>query len=169
MPTPSQLTLVFSSVAYLITFHTALPSQPSSTRFNQTREALSAIHCSFVATLSTVLLYKRRSDWLPSHNNAPSSEITTNVPIIAVRSEIANAITALETAYLVVDAGILVQGAKLRAQECRTNLLRQLNLRVLAWHHGGLIGAFGLLQWYIAKGKEKAILIIVMLLLMNAS
>ena len=169
MLTPSQATILFSPAAYATAFHLALPHQPTSTRFTQTRKALSAIHCSLIAILSAIALYQNRSSWLPSRDRIPNPELTAENPIVAARSEFANAITALETAYLVVDAGILLQGGRLRAQERGTKVLSQLNLRVLGWHHGGLIGAFGVLQWYIAKGREKATLIIMMLLLMNAS
>ena len=169
MPTSSQSTLVLSCITYLTAFHIILPRNPTSTRFTQTREALSAFHCTLVTALSTYLLYQRRSDWLLSPIEKPNQKLTSDISFVTTRSEAANALTALETGYLLADAGILIQEARLAAQERRTSVRRQLDLRIFGWHHGGLIAGFGLMQWYIAKGREKAMLVVVMLLLMNAS
>jgi hypothetical protein len=81
-----------------------------------------------------------------------------------------NSLTALETGYLVQDAVILILAARLRTRgQGRKALVKQINWRVLGWHHVGLASALGMLQMYIARGQEKGILVILMLMLMNAS
>ncbi|MCJ1310471.1 hypothetical protein MMC25_004135 [Agyrium rufum] len=168
--TPSQWTLFLSPPAYLFIFRLALPTSPSAIRLVQTREALSAVHCTLIASLSAYLLYERRADWLVSPLERPKAQdLDKNLKIVTARSEFANALTALETGYLIQDAGVLLLIARLRAREGKTTLAKKLDWRILGWHHGGLIGALGLLQWYIARGREKAILVVVMLMLMNAS
>lgn len=92
--------------------------------------------------------------------------------LITARSTLGNSITALETGYLVQDAVILILGARLRTRYTGgkgSSLAKEINWRVLGWHHAGLSSALGVLQWYIACGKEKGILVILMLMLMNAS
>lgn len=90
-----------------------------------------------------------------------------DLPIITTRSEFANAIAALETAYLLQDSVILFYASKLHRRSGGST--KGLNIKHLAYHHVGLIAALGLLQVYIAQGREKGILIIVMMMLMNAS
>lgn len=64
---------------------------------------------------------------------------------------------------------MLVRGARLRSRESKVRLVKEINWRVLLWHHGGLSAALAILQWYIARGRERGVLVIVMLMLMNAS
>lgn len=98
-------------------------------------------------------------------NGADSALITT-------RSAFGNSITALETGYMVQDAVILVLGARLRTRYPDgggKSLAKEINWRVLGWHHAGLSSVLVVLQWYIAHGRERGILVILMLMLMNAS
>jgi hypothetical protein len=83
-----------------------------------------------------------------------------------------NSITALQTGYLVLDAVITMLGARLRTRYPGgkgRSLAKVINWRVLGWHQAGLSSMLGVLQWYIARGREKGILVILMLMLMNAS
>ena len=90
-----------------------------------------------------------------------------DLPIITTRFEFANAITALETAYLLQDSVILLYASRLHRRAGGGT--KGLNIKHLAYHYGGLIAALGALQIHIAQGREKGVLIVVMMMLMNAS
>ena len=94
-----------------------------------------------------------------------------DLPIITAKSTFANALTAFETAYLLQDSAVLFYTDKVRRASTSTGLYKTkgLNNKHLAIHHAVLSCAFGTLQWYIHQGREKGVLIIVMLMLMNAS
>ena len=51
----------------------------------------------------------------------------------------------------------------------RRVVARGLDVRVQALHHVGVGGALGVLQWYIAGGRERGVWVVVAFLLMNAS
>ncbi|MCJ1435897.1 hypothetical protein MMC27_005273 [Xylographa pallens] len=182
IPTPSQV-LLTSTAAYASTFYLSLPTSPTPTRLAKTREALSVIHCTVATALSLACL-RQNSDALfpalppaappshtPSHVDPRASE--SALPLIATRSAFANAITAFETGYLLSDSLILLYSVRLAR---RSNVARKskqqlvgLNMRHLAYHHAGLSAALLYLQWYIHHGREKGVLVIVMMMLMNAS
>jgi len=179
MPTPlalpSQLSLLTSLILYPLLFRLVTPPNASHIRFVKSREAISALHCTLVALISVYELRRHYADWAPSSPTSfQQSENFTfgygaNLPVITTRSPLSNAITAWETGYLLQDTIILLQGARLRSQQSQTRLAKEINWRVLLWHHGGLSIALLILQWYIARGKEKGVLAIIMLMLMNAS
>jgi hypothetical protein len=82
-------------------------------------------------------------------------------PFITFRSEFANSITAIETDYLIQDtAALLFQHYGLGDPKLE---------KVLLLHHIGIASALSLLQYYIARGWETDIIVIVMFLLMNSS
>ena len=65
---------------------------------------------------------------------------------------------------------ILILGARLKSRAAGAKgrgLWKEINWRVLAWHHAGIATALGVLQWYIARGREKGVLVIVALMGMN--
>ncbi|MCJ1404891.1 hypothetical protein MMC11_008117 [Xylographa trunciseda] len=182
MPTPSQV-LLTSTAAYAATFYLSLPASPTSTRLAKTREALSVIHCTLATTLSVACLRQHRDalfptlppasplSHAPSKINSRASE--SALPLIATRSAFANAITALETGYLLSDSLILLYCVQLArsnhvAAKSKQRLVG-LNMRHLAYHHAGLSAALLYLQWYIYQGREKGVLVIIMMMLMNAS
>ncbi|KAK5021103.1 hypothetical protein BJ546DRAFT_982129 [Cryomyces antarcticus] len=169
----AQLTLLASLFAYPLLFHFVTPSKPTPARFSQSREAISAAHCTLVTVLSLHELHRNSALWTshPPPAAAATPSPASSSTLITTRSAFANAITALETGYLIQDAVILLLGARLRVKAKGTTgrLAKEINWRVLGWHHAGLSAALGVLQWYIARGREKGILVIVMLLLMNAS
>jgi hypothetical protein len=179
--TASQWTLFSSAVIYPLTFYVSIPDHVTPTRFAQTREAISVFHCSLVTALSILCLQRSSAGALLSPGSSARSPITSfqsplpasdaDLPVITYRSEIANGITALETGYLLQDSLILFWADRLhrRARGGGVKPLKGLNIRHLAWHHSFLVCALGVLQWYIARGKEKGILIIIMMFLMNAS
>jgi hypothetical protein len=166
--TTSQWTLVAGSTIYPSIFYTSLPNRPSPARFAQSREAISILHCSLMTFLSLACLRQNRVSSLLYPVARGNAELPDReLPIITARSEFANAITALETAYLLQDSVVLFYASRLPS--CAGLRTKGLNITHLAWHHAGLCTALGLLQVYIAQGREKGILIIVMMMLINAS
>jgi len=165
--TPAQWTLTAGSTIYPLVFYISLPKKVTPVRLAQRREAISIFHCTFMTIVSLACL--RQSgvrDLLSSRVN--EDEIPDrDLPIITTRSEFANAIVALETAYLLQDSLILFYASKLHRRADGTT--KGLNIKHLAYHHAGLSVALGILQVYIAQGREKGVLIIVMMMLMNAS
>ena len=172
---PSQLSLLTALAFYPLFFRLITPSNASHSRFIKSREAISAFHCTLVALISIYELRRHYADWDPSSFTSVQKveDITSgyggNLLVITTRSSLSNAITAWETGYLLQDTVILLLGARLRSQQSNTYLAKEINWRVLLWHHGALSIALLMLQWYIAHGKEKGILVIIMLMLMNAS
>ena len=171
----SQLILGISVVSYPLLFYLATPRDPDPIRFTKSREVISVLHTTLITLASIYELRKRYSDWAPStassHQVGDQNYVKAGarLPIITARSTLGNNITAWETGYLIQDTLILVLGARLRSKNGGKTMVKELNWRILGWHHVGLASALGVLQWYIAKGKEKGILVIVMLMLMNAS
>lgn len=165
--TPPQWTLAAGSVIYPLVFYVSLPKNTTPIRFAQSREAISIFHCTFVTILSLACLRQSGVRNLLSLRASNDEIPDRDLPIIKTRSEFANAIMALETAYLLQDSAILFYASKLHRRAGGST--KGLNIRHLAYHHGGLSAALGLLQLYIAQGREKGILIVVMMMLMNAS
>ena len=182
---PPLATLLTSLGLYPLAFYLISPPHASYRRLAQSREAISALHCTSMTILSLICL--RRSpaarllvkpqlherDVVAEHALSQTKP-DTSLPIITTRSTFANCLTAIETAYLLQDSFILLWLWRVRGSRGRSSLaagppLKGFDLRVWAWHHAGLFSAFAVLQWYIARGKEKGVLIIVMLMLMNAS
>ena len=177
LTTPSQISLFTSLFLYPLLFRLITPRHPSPVRFVKSREAISALHCTLVTLVSIHELRRHYADWAPSSSSLQNHDSRTtsytgygaDLPVITTRSALSNAITAWETGYLLQDTVILLLGARLRSQQSDTRLTKEINWWVLVWHHGGLSIALATLQWYIARGKEKGVLVIIMLMLMNAS
>lgn len=197
----SHVTLATSLIGYPLLFFFITPRNPTPSRFAKSREAISALHCSFVTLASIYELQRRYGDWDPysaslSLSGIERSAIRTEArpvkgcgcglasaqtdsrangifpPLITARSALGNSITAFEMGYLVQDAVIMILGARLRARDPggkQRSLSKEINWRVLGWHHAGLSSALGVLQWYIARGREKGIMVVLMMMLMNAS
>jgi hypothetical protein len=179
--TASQLTLLSSAAVYPLALYFSIPKNTAPARFAQSREAISIFHCSLVTGLAILCLQNNSAGSLLSPGPTAASAISNiqlalpesdaDLPIITHRSEFANSITALETGYLLQDSLILLWADRLhrRAHSAGLKSLKGLNIRHLAWHHSVLVCALSVLQWYIARGKERGILIIIMMFLMNAS
>jgi hypothetical protein len=172
----TQITLLGSLISYPLLFYLVTPRNATPERFVVSREAISVLHCSLV-TLGSI--YELKRQYIALHPSLPRpgqedggtrSGYGADSPLITTRSVFGNSLTALETGYLVQDAVILILAARLRTRgQGRKALVKQINWRVLGWHHVGLASALGMLQMYIARGQEKGILVILMLMLMNAS
>ncbi|KAG9237303.1 TLC domain-containing protein [Amylocarpus encephaloides] len=174
-----QMALLSSIITYPLVFLLVTPRHATASRFTKSREAISVLHCTLVTLLSAYELQKQSKDWdaIPtsrtnraaSKHDALQTSNGASCPLIATRSALGNSIAALEMGYLVQDAVILILAARLRTRERGKGLAKEINWRVLGWHHAGLSTALAMLQWYIARGREKGIMVILMLMLMNAS
>lgn len=182
-----QVTLLSSLITYPLLFYLVTPRNAPPSRFAQSREAISALHCSLVALGS---IYELRRQYGALHppparaaagpearsargNSGARTGYGADSALITTRSVLGNSLAALEMGYLVQDAMILILAARLRTRDPsgkgRKAIVKEINWRVLGWHHAGIASALGVLQWYIACGREKGILVILMLILMNAS
>jgi len=186
-----QITLFSSIIAYPLLFHLVTPRNASASRFIKSREALSVVHCTLVTFASAYELHQRSRDW---NADSPSSFLTggddspiegtpdshvsagsnpaygANAPLITARSNVGNSIMAFELGYLIQDSVILFLASRIRKQDVGRNitpLVKDINWKVLGWHHFGFSSALGVLQWYIYHGREKGIMVILMLMLMN--
>lgn len=174
-----QIALLTSTITYPLVFYLATPRNATASRFTKSREAISVLHCSLVTLLSAYELRKQSKDWdaisisrinrSASKHDAIQTSDGANCPLITTRSMLGNIITAFEMGYLVQDAVILILAARLRARGRGKGLVKEINWRVLGWHHAGLSSALAVLQWYISSGREKGIMVILMLMLINAS
>ncbi|KAJ9603877.1 hypothetical protein H2200_011399 [Cladophialophora chaetospira] len=179
---PSQWALVTSFMGYLAAFYAITPQRPSPLRLAASREAISIFHCTSMTVLTAICLQKElpaaiAQGW--EQKGRVPLVADRDLPIITTKSTFANSLSAIETAYLLQDSLVLLLAAQTkqvflhkktsRPGKAPAKALRGLNLRHLGWHHALLGSAFVVLQIYIARGKEKGILIIVAMMLMNAS
>ena len=172
-PTPSQLTLAgsFTFYTFLLRFLSGL--SPSAAHYSKTIKAVSTIHSSLVTVLALIAL--RRGQWhtsqIPSQLSERSKDSISGSggypddshnPFITARSEFANSVTAIEAGYLIQDTIALLLESRLHGG-------RKSLDRTLLIHHAGIGSALLVLHYYIARGREAGIYVIVMFLLMNAS
>lgn len=183
--TGPQTALLTSIVTYPLIFFFVTPRNATATRFTQSREAISVLHCTLVTLVAAYELRRQSLGWdnnaiiSTSGSNRPASKSYDDAinggggadcPLITTRSPLGNSITAFEMGYLLQDAVTLILAARLRARARGGNgLVKEINWRVMGWHHAGLSSALAVLQWYIARGREKGIMVVLMLMLMNAS
>ena len=156
---PSQITLLASSTLYPLLFRRLTGSNPTRTRYDASLKAVSTLHSILTTILAISAL--RGQQW--THVKETAYPDDTSNPLISTHSEFLNAITALETGYLVSDTVALLSGPRLH------NGKSPPLDKVLLTHHTLIGTALLLLQYYIARGREKGIYIIVRFLLMNAS
>ncbi len=177
---PSQWALLTLFFGYLAAFYATTPRKASPLRLAASREAISIVHCTATTILTAVCLYRELPTTISPkqrQENNGRQVADRDLLIITTKSTFANFLSAIETAYLLQDSLILLLAAqskqvfmhKKTPGEVPAKALRGLNLHHLGWHHALLGSAFVVLQVYIARGDEKGILIIVAMLLMNAS
>ncbi|KAL8712192.1 MAG: hypothetical protein Q9220_003626 [cf. Caloplaca sp. 1 TL-2023] len=171
---PSQLSLVGSFASYSILLRVLSGPSPSSARFTKSVKAISTLHSSLVTVLALIAL--RRGPWRTlSGPSALSDTLRSNIagsgsypddtynPLITARSEFANSVTAIEAGYLVQDTIALLWATRLH-KSGNASLDK-----TLMTHHVGIGTALLVLHYYIARGSEVGIYVIVMFLLMNSS
>lgn len=179
---PSQICLLSSTTIYpVLAYFLNRHPRPLHRleRYVKVNKSLSTLHSSLITILAIYAL--RRQDWRPSNSSAtwsrpkssrsgPSgpgltdgnfNEDDSQNPFIIARSEFANSITAIETGYLIQDTvALLLQHYRYKDPKLEKTLLL---------HHVGIGAALSYLQYWIARGWETGIYVIVMFLLMNAS
>ena len=170
----SQWALLGSLVTYPVLIRAFAGSSPSPQRFSNAVKAISTLHSTLLTVLALYAL--RQKPWRASSppkdlSNTSKENIAGNGgypddsrnPFITARSEFANSITAIEAGYLVQDIVVLLIEARLHgAGSWRLD-------KTLLTHHIGIGSALLLLHYYIARGREAGIYVIVMFLLMNSS
>jgi len=185
-------TLLSSLITYPLLFYLITPRNAIPSRFTKSREALSILHATTVTLLSAYAIHRQSPNWTnlnltlsPSATSPPPISLSASTifsrssatliqhspspPLITTRSALGNSIAALEFGYLVQDAVVLIAAARRRARSSGRPFSKEINWTILVLHHGGLVSALALLQVYVARGREKGMMIVLMLMLMNAS
>ena len=166
-PKSAQWAFLSSLLTYPALHLTFLPTALSFPRIVQSREAISLLHCTLQTLLSVACLRQHR-DAFDSPNAEEGNRSPSSPPIITTRSSFASCITAIEAGYLLQDSLLLVQAYLERKRTTpRSAQLKSWSILHLGLHHAGFGTLLLLLQFYIAKGREKGILVIVALHLMN--
>ena len=175
MPT-AQWALLGSLTAYPSLYISIIPPNPPFVAMATTREAISIFHCTLQTILSVICL-EHNSSSLSSTTTSHGNYLTirdSQTPIIATKSTFANSITAIETGYLLQDSIVLLHAYHQRSKLGHAGLgesqqLKGWNMLHLGLHHAILGSLLLILQYYIIRGRERGILIIVALHLMNVS
>lgn len=174
--------LATATGVYPLLFRLVNPPDSSASRFMKSREVISVIHCILILSAVSFELYRQRDKWIPpSFRRDPMTDYVTAVsggqaharPIDMIEASppFANAIISYECGYLIQDIVILVMGARRVAMDKRAKSVmdRNINWRILGWHHLGIASALGLFHFRALEGQAKGSLVILMMLLMNAS
>ena len=170
--------LVTALVAYPSFFSLIVHKNPSSERFTLTREVLSVLHATLISLASAAELYRLRDKWVPPayYGHIFSTleledRTQTGAAIIDTRSTTGNAVVAWECGYLLADFIILVVGARwfYHNRQSRLLMARSISWRILGWHHLGIGCSLALYHAEAQKGKEKGVLVILIMFLMNIS
>ena len=169
----SQILLLSSALGYPLLLRLLSGPKPTPWAFSKSIKAISTFHSALLTALALFSL--QRIPWTSSGATAnlsgPSKRSIagnggypndSQNPLIVARSEFANAITAIEAGYLVQDIFVLLLEMWLHRGAKRLD-------KTLMTHHVGIGGALLVLHYYIARGREAGIYVIVMFLLMNSS
>lgn len=170
----SQWALLGSLVTYPVLLRTLSGPSPSPQRFSNAVKAISTFHSTLLTVLALYALRQKpwHSPLTPKELSNTSKENISGSggypddsknPFITARSEFANSISAIEAGYLIQDIVVLLIEARQHGGGSR-----KLD-KTLLTHHIGIGSALLLLHYYIARGREVGIYVIVMLLLMNSS
>lgn len=159
-----------SATVYPLLFRLITPSDASAARFMKSREALSVSHCLLVVSATLFELYRQSEHWVPPSWRGMQSS-TSRLDIIDKNPHFTCSIIAFECGYLLQDFVVLIRGARLVAGDgrARSVMARNVNWRVLGWHHLGLAAGLGLFHLRAVRGTAKGSLIVLMMMLMNAS
>ena len=174
---PSQISLLISLTAYPALLRLLTGPSPNAVRFAKATKVISTVHSILITSLALYVLskpqWRRAGSPALQQTTATATTVKSRMypddsvnPTITGRSEFANAVTAVECGYLIQDTIVLL------LPQARLNGMMggEENLdKTLLTHHIGIGGALLVLQYYIARGRERGIYIIVQYLLMNAS
>ncbi|RMJ23146.1 hypothetical protein PHISP_05990 [Aspergillus sp. HF37] len=136
----------------------------------KSREALSVSHCLLIVSATLFELYRQSEHWVPPAWRGMRSNMS-RLDIIDKNPRFTCSIIAFECGYLLQDFVVLVRGARLVAGDgrARSIMARNVNWRVLGWHHLGLAAGLGLFHLRAVRGTAKGSLVVLMMMLMNAS
>lgn len=174
-PHPSHLPILASLTIYPLLLRLFSGPSPTPTRFSKAIKGTSTIH----STLTTILAlyFSHSQQWRPSSPPLVSSRSQSAIagkggypddshnPLISARSEFGNAITGFEAGYLLQDTFALLYLAR---RQGGPRWAKKLD-KTLVTHHITIGTALLVLHYYIARGCEAGIVVIVQFLLMNAS
>lgn len=133
---------------------------------------LNGLHDAHSILTTAAVVYALSKDWplVVEHTPKPTSTATylddRQNPLIFGKSQLGNFITSWETSYLISDTLSKLDWS-LPVHRAWLALARERPLTL--FHHLALLSALGVLQVYIARGRERGVWIIVALMLMNAS
>ncbi|KAL9130773.1 MAG: hypothetical protein Q9217_001121 [Psora testacea] len=176
MPSPSQLALLTSVTLYPLLLRLFSGPSPSPQRLSKSIKAISTLHSILLTTLALHVL--KQPGWrIPAAGATAHLSPTTKFNVagkdgypddaynrlISARSEFANAVTAIEAGYLLQDSIALILEARAHGGA------KQALDKTLLTHHVGIGTALLVLHYYIARGREAGIYVIIMFLLMNSS
>ena len=172
---PSQIALVSSALGYPALLRLLSGSKPTAWHFSKSIKAISTLHSTILTILAISTL--RQLQWESSETPAELSNSSkahiagssgypddSHNPFITARSEFANTITAIEAGYLLQDIFVLLHEARLHGGVSSKRLDK-----TLMTHHIGIGSALLALHYYISRGREAGVYVIVMFLLMNSS
>ncbi|TPX23240.1 hypothetical protein DIZ76_012566 [Coccidioides immitis] len=172
----TNVALASSAVTYPLLLRAITPRNSTTAQFMKSRELLSVAHCVLVLSATLYELHQQRRDWDPhatalESERQPLSAKKNHINILEAKPPLANAILAFECGYLIQDFAVLVLGARRTASDgrARSVLARNVNWRVLGWHHLGVVAGLGMFQWRAQRGEAKGVLILLIMMLMNGS
>ena len=171
---PSHLVLLTSGTFYSLLLRRLTGHSPTPGQVSKAIKAISTFHSS-LTTILALLFLARQSQPTPQTSRSITNGTASREPkhgypddsanpLIATRSTFGNSIAALEAGYLVSDIGALLLEARLHRKSKSGGMDK-----TLLTHHVTIGTALLVLQYYISRGREAGIHIIVMFLLMNAS
>lgn len=168
-----------STVIYSLISHILLRSAPRGS-IQARLKGLSAVHATVVTpiillALSASPLHTRDGTGIrPGSGSGPKYASDgylddSENPVIQEQSDVANALTAWETGYLLYDTWAMVHYAQPRRSFIASAATVAKSQPALFGHHLLLSAAFMYLQVYIMRSRERGIWIIITFMLMNAS
>jgi len=171
----SHLTIAASATIYPLLLRLFSGPSPTLPRFSKAIKGTSTIHSTLTTLLALYFLHNQQ--WRASSPPPVSTRLQDAIagkggypddshnPLISARSDFGNVITALEAGYLLQDTFALLYLARLHdGRQWRKSLDK-----TLVTHHVTTGTALLVLHYYISRSREAGIVIIVQLLLMNAS
>lgn len=161
--------LTAAAATYPLLMRLITPTHTSAVRFMKSREVLSVTHSTMMVSATLFELYRQADDWFPpAWRGLPTP---THPTIIDASPPFTNTILAFECGYLLQDFIVLIGGARRLSvhNSARSILARNVNWHILGVHHLSLAVGLGLFHVRALRHTAKAALVVLMMMLMNAS
>ncbi|RYO75175.1 hypothetical protein DL764_010569 [Monosporascus ibericus] len=176
----SNATLAAALTLYPLVFRLAVRGHVTPKRLIVSREAISALHSLLISFASAAELYRQYEKWAPpayrgrraaKDDPAGARGPRPTLDIIDAQSPLGNAIVAWECGYLIGDLVALILGARRTTVDGQSRSIvgRSMNWKLLGWHHLGIGSALALFHIQACRGKEKGVLVVLLMFLMNIS